>query len=324
MTRRRALLFVLALAALALWAGNASMLAARDAGAPRLLSHRGVHQTYDHAGLQRDTCTADRAIAPLSPTIENTLPAFAAAFAAGAEIVELDVHPTTDGRFAVFHDWRLECRTDGTGETRGADMAALKALDVGYGYTLDGGATFPMRGAGVGLMPTLDEALGAFPDALFLVNVKSRDAAEGQAFADWLAAHPELAPRVWGYAGHSAPVGAAVAAHPGLIGVTRDGIKACVLRYAALGWSGHVPGACRGTILFLPQNVGRWLWGWPARFLNRMDRVGTTVVLRAPLAEGVPEGIDTLEQARTVPEGFDHVVWTNRIRLVAPILLEGG
>jgi glycerophosphoryl diester phosphodiesterase len=34
-----------------------------------------------------------------------------AAFDLGADIVELDVHPTVDGSFVVFHDWTVECRT---------------------------------------------------------------------------------------------------------------------------------------------------------------------------------------------------------------------
>ncbi|WP_157209922.1 glycerophosphodiester phosphodiesterase family protein [Marinimicrobium agarilyticum] len=38
-----------------------------------------------------------------------------AAFAAGAGVVELDVHPATDGYFAVMHDWMLDCRTEGMG-----------------------------------------------------------------------------------------------------------------------------------------------------------------------------------------------------------------
>ena len=46
-----------------------------------------------------------------------------AGFAAGADVVELDVHPTTDGEFAVFHDWTLDCRTDGHGVTREHSMA---------------------------------------------------------------------------------------------------------------------------------------------------------------------------------------------------------
>ena len=36
-----------------------------------------------------------------------------AAFDSGADVVELDVHLTPDGKFAVFHDWTLDCRTDG-------------------------------------------------------------------------------------------------------------------------------------------------------------------------------------------------------------------
>ncbi len=69
-----------------------------------------------------------------------------AAFDAGADIVEFDVHPTTDGHFAVFHDWTLDCRTDGKGVTREHTLAELKKLDAGYGYTADGGKTYPLRG----------------------------------------------------------------------------------------------------------------------------------------------------------------------------------
>jgi len=53
-----------------------------------------------------------------------------AAFAAGADIVEFDIHPTTDGHFAVFHDWTLDWRTDGRGVTRERTLAELKALDT--------------------------------------------------------------------------------------------------------------------------------------------------------------------------------------------------
>ena len=97
--------------------------------------------------------------------------------------MEFDVHPTTDGRFVVFHDWTLDCRTNGKGVTREHDLAALKALDIGYGYTADGGKTFPFRGKGIGLMPTLDEVLARFPDRRFLINIKSDDVSEGERLA---------------------------------------------------------------------------------------------------------------------------------------------
>ena len=46
-----------------------------------------------------------------------------AAFGAGADIVEFDVHPTTDGAFVVFHDWTVDCRTNGNGVTRSHTLA---------------------------------------------------------------------------------------------------------------------------------------------------------------------------------------------------------
>ena len=62
-------------------------------------------------------------------------------------------------------------------------MAYLKKLDIGHGYTADGGKTFPFRGKGIGLMPTLGEVLAAFPQARLLINVKSRDPSEGEKLA---------------------------------------------------------------------------------------------------------------------------------------------
>jgi glycerophosphoryl diester phosphodiesterase len=129
---------------------NASFLAPLPSGGVHLLAHRGVHQNFELNGVTNDTCTATRIRLPIAPEIENTLPSMQAALDLGAGVVELDVHPTTDGQFAVFHDWTLDCRTDGHGETRSHDMAFLKTLDVGFGYTADGGQSFPLRGKGKG------------------------------------------------------------------------------------------------------------------------------------------------------------------------------
>src|SRR5690606_19975491 len=114
-----------------------------------------------------------------------------AAFADGAEVVELDVHLTPDKKFAVLHDWTVDCRTEGKGVTEQLDMAYLKTLDLGYGYTADDGKTYPLRGKGVGMMPTLDEVLIRFPDRKFLINFKSRRTEEGDALAQMVEQHPE-------------------------------------------------------------------------------------------------------------------------------------
>lgn len=301
---------------------NGSWWAAAPAGAPKLIAHRGVHQEYRREELERDTCTAARIFPPNHAFIENTLPSMAAAFAAGADIVEIDVHPTTDGLLAVMHDWTLDCRTEGKGETRAHDMAYLKTLDLGFGYTADDGRSFPLRGKGVGMMPELKEVLAAFPDKRFLVNFKSRVAREGDMLAAVAAAHGEWRDAIWGAYGDGRPTLRAAALMPGLKSFTKNGVKDCLINYAALGWTGFVPEACRNTLVMVPVNVGPYLWGWPNLFLQRMREAGSEVILLGPWGGGDPGtmGIDTPEQLARVPAGFDGYVWTNRIELIGPLL----
>ena len=58
--------------------------------------------TFHMDGITGETCTAKRIYEPEHPFLENTIPSMEAAFEAGADIVELDVQPTTDGEFAAF------------------------------------------------------------------------------------------------------------------------------------------------------------------------------------------------------------------------------
>ena len=156
-------------------------------GDPLLLAHRGLGQTFSMEGITGETCTAERIHTPEHPYLENTIPSMKAAFLNGADIVELDIKPTKDGQFAVFHDWTLECRTNAEGTTNEYTMAELKRLDIGYGYTADNGKTFPFRGKGIGLMPSLDEVLTHFPDQSLLIHIKSDDPEEGKQLAQVLA-----------------------------------------------------------------------------------------------------------------------------------------
>ncbi len=311
---------VVLLAAVYLW--NASWLAPEPSGAPRLIAHRGVHQTFHRKNLDNETCTAERIDPPRHEFIENTLPSMQAAFEAGADIVELDVHPTTDGQFAVMHDWTLDCRTEGSGETRGHDMAYLKSLDVGFGYTADGGATFPLRGRGVGMMPELKEVLAAMPDRRFLVNFKSNEQREGDMLATLLAGHPEWREAVWGAYGGDAPTLRAKEHLPGLAVWTRRSLMQCLLRYAGYGWTGIVPAACGDTKVMVPVNIAPWLWGWPNRFLQRMENAGSEVILLGSYTSGDPgtAGLDDPALLEKVPQGFGGYIWTNRIEVIGPAL----
>lgn len=286
----------------------------------RLISHRGVHQTYNRDNLDNDTCTAERIYEPTHGLLENTIASMQAAFDAGADVVELDVHPTTDGMFAVMHDWTVDCRTDGTGETRSHTMDELRALDLGYGYTADGGQTHPFRGKGYGPMPELREVLAAMPDQHFLVNFKSREAREGDMLAALLAEHPEWREAIWGAYGGDEPTYRAADAIEGLNVWSRRGLIECLGQYMGLGWTGFVPEACRNTKVMIPINVAPWLWGWPNLIQQRMADVGSEIILLGPYGAGDPgtAGIDDLETLAQVPPDFDGYVWTNRIEVIGP------
>ncbi len=179
---------------------------AKSSSGPFLLAHRGVSQTFDRAGLDNLTCTAKPIHPPTNEFLENTISSMSTVIKAGADVIELDVHPTIDGEFAVFHDWTLECRTNGTGRTRDHSMAELKALDIGFGYTADGGKTFPFKGKGVGLMPSLSEVLIAFPNQRFLINVKSNFDEEGELLATYLNGLPKERRQLIAVYGGSKPV----------------------------------------------------------------------------------------------------------------------
>jgi len=299
---------------------NTSLLALHQSGKPVLLAHRGMAQRFDERDLKNDTCTATRMLPPTHDYLENTLRSMRASFDTGADVVELDVHPTTDGEFAVFHDWTLDCRTDGHGVTRAQSMAKLKTLDVGYGYTADGGKTFPFRGKGVGMMPTLSEVLATFPDKKLLINVKSRDPDEGEKLAGLLNAQPAERRRMVMVYGGDEPIDAIRRLTPDVRTISRGAIRSCVIRYIGYGWTGRVPAACRNAMVLVPINAAPWLWGWPDRFLARMNSANSAVFVLGPYSGGeFSAGIDTPDAFARLPQGYSGGIWTNEIEAIAKI-----
>jgi glycerophosphoryl diester phosphodiesterase len=133
------------------------------AGGPLLLAHRGGSR--------------------LAP--ENTLYAFQRALDWWrSDLLEIDVQPTRDGDAVVIHDPTVDRTTDGAGPVSSFTVSELKALDAGYRFTPDGGATFPYRGMGIGLS-TIREVLEALPDAR--INIEIKDGRAQQAV--WDAVH---------------------------------------------------------------------------------------------------------------------------------------
>lgn len=302
-----------------LWGLNSSHLVDElEQHETRIIAHRGMHHIYRGTDRSITSCQAAPVEAIEHSFIENTIPSMKEAFRLGADIVELDVHLTAENIFAVFHDWTLDCRTNGTGVTHKQDFATLAALDVGYNID-DGSGSFALRGKGVGLMPSLNAVLAEEMGGQFLVNFKSRRAQDGVALASLL---EDAAQRkqVFGVYGGAAPSQSASARVPDLRGFDKRTVQSCLIQYAALGWSGFVPKVCRNTLIMVPQNYAKFLWGWPHRMTRRFGAMGTDVILVGPYdGTGFSSGIDTTEAFARVPVKFDGFVWTNRIELIGPM-----
>ncbi|MBP2158505.1 MULTISPECIES: glycerophosphodiester phosphodiesterase family protein [Asticcacaulis] len=305
-------------AAVGLFVINSSELAPKPSGQRTILAHRGVYQRYDRTNLNRDTCTASRMLPSTHALLENTLPSMKAGFDAGADIVEIDVHPTTDGQFAVFHDWTVDCRTEGHGVTREHTLAELQALDIGHGYTADGGKTYPFRGKFKGQMPSLKQVLDAFPDKRFLINIKSNDPTEADKLVAYLKANNLMSPRLSAYGGDR-PVARLREIAPGMRAFGKKTLKSCALSYLALGWSGHMPKACRNTTVFLPGKFAWLAWGYPNRLQQRFRDAGSDIYLLGnnKNTNGV-EGIDTVEALDSVPDSWRMGILTDEIETIGP------
>ena len=109
-----------------------------DSELPRVFAHRGLATT-----------------AP-----ENTLAAFGAAVELGVRYIETDVHGSRDGVAVVSHDPDLTRLAGITSAVSDFAMSELAAIELGAG-----------QGFG-----SLVEALDAFPDTRFNIDIKSSDA----------------------------------------------------------------------------------------------------------------------------------------------------
>lgn len=285
----------------------------------QILAHRGLHQIYSPYGIGHDSCTAAMIELPKHSFIENTIASMGAAIELGADIVEFDIHPTTDGEFVVFHDWTLDCRTNGHGVVRQQNLAYLKTLDIGYGYTADGGKTYPFRGKFIGAMPTLSEVLTRFPNTRFLINIKGKRASEAELLTNYLNNIEQLNRQrlfVYGNGGDSIDLFAKLNADIVTLSVTEA--KTCLVRYVLFGWAGYLPEACHHSIIPVPANYQWLIWGWPAQFEARLNAVGSRSMLTGERRRGkANSGIDSSEDLKHIPEGYTGIVFTNQVDLFA-------
>jgi glycerophosphoryl diester phosphodiesterase len=126
----------------------------------------------------------------------NTLYAFRKAVRAGADMLELDIGVTKDGKVIVMHDTTVDGKTNGHGTVASHTLKQIKRLDAAYWfapgkedhYGHDHAASaYRLRGIATGRrkapkgfsaadfrVPTLAEVMRAFPHTPINVEIKGR------------------------------------------------------------------------------------------------------------------------------------------------------
>ncbi len=252
-------------------------------GAPLLIAHRG-----------------GAALAP-----ENTMAAFDLAVNGwDADILEMDVRLTADGRLAVIHDETVDRTTGGTGPIRGMTWPQARELDAGYRFRNTGGQ-HACRGTGVRI-PLFEEVLASFPDTRIIVEPKAAEAA--------------------------GPLVAAIRAHNAenrvLIGAEHETTRA-----GARGYSGPWGASRRHATWFWSLHrlrlAGRWyvppVDGFQLPETSGRIRVVTPSFIRAAHAANIPVHIwtvdDPADMRRLMGWGADGIM-TDRPDLLAEVLTE--
>lgn len=282
----------------------------------KFIAHRGLAQNFDISKVESDTNTAAAIYEPEYPYLENTKESMQVAFDNGADSVEFDIQLTKDDQLACFHDYTLEYRTDGKGQIADYTMAELKQLDIGYGYTADGGRTYPFRGKGIGLMPSIGEVFETFPDADLLIHIRSYSVETGKVLWSYLSKMSKERLAKISIYGSKEPVNYLREQCPALRVMNKDIMIDALLAYEAIGWTGYIPDAIKNTELHLPMKYAKFLWGWPNKFIERMESANTRVVIVNGNGEW-SEGFDSVKDLDKLPEGYSGYVWTNRIDKVA-------
>jgi glycerophosphoryl diester phosphodiesterase len=133
----------------------------------------------------------------------NTIYAFRKAIRAGADMLELDVGMTRDGKVVVMHDTTVDGKTNGHGTVASKTLRQIRRLDAAYWfapraashYSHDlGRRAYRFRGIATGRraaprgfkasdfkVPTLAEVLKAFPRTPINIEIKGRTPAEDTA-----------------------------------------------------------------------------------------------------------------------------------------------
>ena len=200
---------------------------------------------------------------------ENTLVAFDAGIAAGADGLEFDVHLSRDRQVVIIHDGTLERTTDGRGSVAERTAAELAGVNASRRFGID--LEHQWAGAPAGV-PTLEAVLARYRDAALIIEMKGEDTRLGPAVVD-IIRRAGVSHRVCLGSFSSAVLASARAAAPDIpTSAGRDES----LRALQRSWFWMSPGKVPYRAFQLPEVSGR-LRVVSRRFLRGAHRSGCAV-----------------------------------------------
>ena len=236
--------------------------------------YRGGGSQVNYDKLSTTGCTAISLSESSSNSVENTLEAVASSVSAGAKVIHLNIHRTSDDQLVVFHDWTLDCATNGTGPVRKSSFKELESVDAGYGYTFDDGSTFPFRGKGFRIFK-LEEFYKQYPTHEFWLNLKNNDIRSFNILYSYISDkkyNPVIITSSKGIEWFRNK-------DSSLRLASVDSVKRCGIDYLIVGWAGVVPNSCKNTILLIPPSMTKYFWGYPNRLASRLQKHDSDIYL---------------------------------------------
>ena len=107
------------------------------------------------------------------------------------------------------------------------------------------------------------------------------------------------------------------AAAPGLWAFDLEGARACAKDYGWTGWTGLMPASCRARTILIALDDQWRTWGWPNRFMHRMQHAETRAILTGPAKTG---GLTAVGQIPQVPRDYQGALWVADISAIGPAL----
>lgn len=244
----------------------------------KLVAYRGGGQLVDYQALENNACTAKSIVQSENTHIENTAASISDANSAGFDMIHINIHRVKDNRFVLFHDWALDCATNGTGQVKYNTAEQLAELDAGYGYTFDDGQNFPFRGKGYAIS-RLEMILDQYTDRPFWLNLKNNDEASFAALSEML--RNNYKSRLSEFVVFTSEKGEGWFRRevPELTAISVESTKACIKQYIFWGWTGVFPEICANRPIFIPPAKTKYLLGYPRKFAALAQKNGSSIYL---------------------------------------------